>query len=186
MKHENKNYAKVGFPFNNYTIYPIIDRNFYCIQTNTFKDIIEEDYLHALKQNSDSFGTGNAMDIIKELFKSKNHLSFDLERFSNFLKTEQFCYIVENANGEIRDNILRIDLFRKLEPGTKNSLEFVGGIFHSFKHFSIDNINLSTGNDINEIENPKDVIQLAIKAFFFADNFINGNFDSKIPIKRGI
>lgn len=47
-------------------------------------------------------------------------------------------------------------------------MEFTGGIFHTFKHFSIDNLNLSTGKEIHNIQYPEQILHLAVEAFFIA------------------
>lgn len=85
-----------------------------------------------------------------EKFQKSRH--FIEKKPVGFLQNEQFACIIESKDGEIIDKILRIDLFRKLDVTDKREKEFTGGIVHCVKHFSIDNINLSTGNDIHNIQ----------------------------------
>ena len=167
MKHETKDAAKVGFPINNYRKYLLQGKTFYCIKSNVFKAIIEEYLAQAQKKYPEKFGTGNAIDVIEAIYNLEP--TFDLNRFIEFLQNEQFAYIIESKDGEITDKILRIDLFRKLDENEKGQKEFTGGIFHSFKHFSIDNINLSTGQDIHNIQYPEQLLHLATEAFFIAE-----------------
>ena len=167
MKHETKGAAKAGFSIDNYTKYLLHGRTFYCVKSNVFKAIIEEFLLTAQKQFPEKFGTGNAMDVIEAVYNLEP--TFDLERFVDFLQNEQFAYIIESMDGEIVNKILRIDLFRKLDENHGGQKEFTGGIFHSFKHFSIENINLSIGKDINNILHPEQLLYMAAEAFFIAE-----------------
>ncbi|SFW88106.1 hypothetical protein [Chitinophaga sancti] len=167
MKHETKDAAKTGFPINNYSKYLINGRTFYCIKSNVFKAIIEDYYFQAHKKFPEKFETGNALDVIDAIYLMEP--TFDLERFIDFLKNEQFAYIIESKDGEIANKILRIDLFRQLDTNKEGKMEFTGGIFHTFKHFSIDNLNLSTGKDIHNIQYPEQIIHLAAEAFFIAE-----------------
>lgn len=168
MKHETKDAAKMGFPINNYRKYLLQGRTFYCIKSNVFKVIIEEYLQKAQKQYPEKFGTGNAIDVITAIYNLEP--TFDLNRFVGFLQNEQFAYVIESKDGEITDKILRIDLFRKLDENEKGYKEFTGGIFHSFKHFSVDNVNLSTGQDIHNIQCPEELLHLAAEAFFIAES----------------
>lgn len=172
MKHETKDAAKTGFPINNYRKYLVQGRTFYCIKSNVFKVIIEDYHQQAQKKYPEKFGTGNAIDVIEAIYNI--YPIFDLERFTEFLCSEQFAYIIESKDGNIINKILRIDLFRQLDENEKGQKEFTGGIFHSFKHFSIDNINLSTGLDIHNIQYPEQLLHLATEAFFIAE----GNHDN--------
>lgn len=167
MNHETKDAAKVGFPINNYRKYLLHGRTFYCVKSNVFKVIIEEYLIKAQTKYPEKFGTGEAMDVIEAIYNLEP--TFDLKRFAEFLQNEQFAYIIESEKGEIIDKILRIDLFRQLNVTEKGQKEFTGGIFHCFKHFSIDNINLSTGKDIHNIQYPEQLLHLATEAFFIAD-----------------
>lgn len=106
------------------------------------------------------------MDVIEAIYNIEP--TFTLERFVSFLINEQLSYIVEIKNGEVVEKMLRIDLFRKLDD-KNGKKEFTGGLFHCFKHFSINNINLSTGNEINNIDYPERILHLAVEAFFMPE-----------------
>jgi len=164
MKHEGRESATIGVLVDNYTQYTIDGRIFYSVKSNVFKHLIERFYLAAHKNFPDKFGTGNASDVIEALYKIQP--VFDLKRYTEFLKYEQFSYLIEFSEGKVSDKVLRLDLFRKLNTNTKGHLEFTGGIMHVLKHFSIKGINLSTGRDIHDIIRVGDVIDLIVRAFF--------------------
>jgi hypothetical protein len=91
----------------------------------------------------------------------------DLYQWKEFFGKEQFAFIFEYKEGNVVDNILRIDLYRLIQDNNKTNIrEFTGGLFHAFKHFSIDNINLSMGNDKNEIEHPRILFKKIVEVFF--------------------
>jgi hypothetical protein len=182
MQHEAKGVVKAGFPTQNYKRYLIQNRTFYCIKSDAFKEIIENYLVRAQNKFPEKFGTGNAMDVIEAIYNIKP--LFTLEQFTEFLRNEQFAYIIESKDGEIVDKILRIDLFRKLDVNSSEGKEFTGGIFHAFKHFSINNLNLSTGKDIHEVINPEQILLLATEAFFIASGTHETpkKFISRIPL----
>lgn len=164
MRHEGKNFAKVGFPIQSYANYPIKGRMFHSISTNVFREVLKDVLIEAVKKYPENFGTGNATDVLEAIYKIEP--ISDLDDFIEFLRTEQFCCIIENINGVISRDILRIDLFRRLDIKKEIKI-FTGGIFHALKHFSFEGQNLSTGNEINNILIPERIIEIAIKAFFF-------------------
>lgn len=176
MKHEEKDFAKISFPYQNYTEFHIKGRIFYCAMTSPFLHIFRSVLLQAIDLYPEKFGTGNAMDVIDAIHRVEP-LFFDLPRYAEYLGSEQFGYAMENKNGVIQDRVLRIDLYRHLKLLTEsNSHEFVGGIFHALKHFSFRGTNLSTGTDINDVIHPREVIAHTIKAFFIEEEeFVNPN-----------
>jgi hypothetical protein len=161
MKHEKKEFATIGT--GNIFPYKIGDRDFFSVESNVFHHIMERYLLIAQQKHQDKFGTGNAMDIIEALHSVEPVLS--LTQYPDFLRTEQFAYVFEFSNGKVSGKVLRIDLFRHLRD-KEGRFEFVGGVFHVFKHFSVRGINLSTGNDKNDIAHPIKLIELTIRAFF--------------------
>lgn len=95
-------------------------------------------------KSPDSFTGGIAIDIIKVLYNASNYCS-SFEKYQEYLQTEACCYIIEEQSN-IFGGILRLDLFRILTD------EFIGGIFHSLKHFAINGHNLCNGPDKKSIE----------------------------------
>lgn len=167
MKHEGKDSATVGVLSENITEYNIAGRVFYAVKSNVFKHLTERFYMEAHKKFPNQFGTGNADDVIDALYKAQP--VFDIPRYIEFLKTEQFAYLFELTNGKVSDKVLRLDLFRKLDTSANGHPEFTGGLMHALKHFSVNGINLSTGRDVHNITSPEDVVDLVVKTFFLAE-----------------
>lgn len=141
-QHEKKNLFVTQVAINNcYVRYLSPDLQLYQIFSNGFIQVIENDYIKALMENPECFGTGNAKDIIHALFlqAQKCYWVWDEERYSEYLSTEIFCLLLCKKNGLLVDDILRIDLFRHIKESPKRPkcYDFVGGIFHALHHFSI-------------------------------------------------
>lgn len=164
MDHEQKNNAKTGIAIGNYERYSSNGKHYYLIPTNIYKAIIERNLLIARINNPELFGTGHAMDVLEAIHNVEPW--YDLERFADVLRSEQFCYIVEVENNIINEKILRLDLYRQLRTNEDGKSDFVGGVFHAFKHFSCENMYLSTTKEINNIDNPKELTHLILEAFF--------------------
>lgn len=163
--HENKERIKKGkevlnvfqFGFSILDIYPYkIDDNiqFYMIFNSTFLNLIYRGVEKALEEYPDKFGTGNAQDVIEALYNVSAYQRFgSIDDYIQFLTDHLCCYIVYRENGIFSDNILRVDLLRQILPSKDNDAknDFVGGLLHTLKHFSIDNQNLSTGTYVHNI-----------------------------------
>ncbi|MBK6331216.1 MAG: hypothetical protein IPF62_12150 [Bacteroidetes bacterium] len=104
MKHESKNYAKVGFPPQNYTVYPIKGRVFYAVGTNIFRGIINDVLLKAINQFPLNFGSGNAISVLHALNKVEPIYGRTRDVI-RILQNENFSYVVENDKGKIPDRI---------------------------------------------------------------------------------
>lgn len=78
---------------------------------------VMEDYLDALKENPECFGTYNAKDVIHALYiqAQKRSYPWNENRYTCFLSTECFCLLVCKDDTKFRHNVLRIDLFRQLD-----------------------------------------------------------------------
>lgn len=165
MDHEKKNHAKVGIAITNYRVLHLNGKRYYLIPTNIFKGIVMENTLvMASSKFPQLFGTGNAKDVIESIYNIEPW--FNLERFIEILQTEQFCYVVEVSNNKINDRLLRIDLYRHIKPNADGGFDFVGGIFHCYKHFSLEGNPLSTSKEVNDIIHPRSLIPKIIHAFF--------------------
>lgn len=137
----------------------------YVVYSSTFLKIINHYLPNAIEINPDKFGTGNACDIIFALYKTSGfypHCS--MVRYCNFLSNTP-CYIIYQCNGVFDNDILRIDLFRMIKDNKMGGSDFVGGLFHALKHFSMNGVNLSTGKDINDVFDVSHVIYLIAMAF---------------------
>jgi hypothetical protein len=164
MKHEGKDSATTGVVLDNHLKYIINGRTFYSVETNVFKGLVEGIYLQAHQKFPEKFGTNNANDVLEALYSIRP--IFDLQRYTEFLRYEQFTYLFELVNGEVSEKVLRLDLFRQLNTNENGDPEFTGGLMHALKHFSVNGTNLSTGKDIHNINGPLFVIELILKAFF--------------------
>ncbi len=173
MKHEGKDFAHTGFPYQNYEFRKVGHSNIYLAKSNVFKGIMDSTLPRAQHFFKDKFGTGNALDVLDALYNIEPVGDFDF--FCEFLSNEQFCYVVQGNNGIFNSDILRIDLFRHLKKDNNNNHEFVGGVFHAFKHFSLKNIPLSTGIENTNIPSPIHLIYLIAHSFYFSHVERKGN-----------
>lgn len=165
MDHEKKNHAKVGIAITNYRVLHLDGKRYYLIPTNMFKAIILEDTLATANSTFPQlFGTGNAKDVIQSIYNVEPW--FDLDRFIEILQTEQFCYVVEVIGDKVQEKLLRIDLYRHIKQNSKGGFDFIGGIFHCYKHYSLEGNPLSTSKEINDIIHPRALIPKIINAFF--------------------
>jgi len=179
---ENKNSEQITFPISNYFDYnPIIDNpKYYCISTNTFKSIILDNNILSEIATKDStfFETGNAKDVLKGLLEyNETYQSFwgnDINKLECFLAKNAFSYVVKVDNNEINNEVLRLDLFREVKNNEK-SFDFVGGLFHSFKHFSVGGVNLTTGTELSELYHTLRIVDYSLKAFFESAREVNKN-----------
>ena len=142
-KHENKNSYFTQMSINNCFVRSLSEgMQLYQIYSLGFIPIIERDYINALRMNPDLFGTGNAKDVIHALYiqAKNNNYVWSEENYIEFLSNEIFCLLLCKKDKVISNDILRIDLFRKLKESKTvlGSYDFVGGIFHALKHFSVD------------------------------------------------
>ena len=141
-KHENKNSYITQVAINSCYVRKLSNSvKLFQIYSLGFLPVIEHDYLMALKDNPECFGTGNAKDVIHALFiqAQNHHWAWDEERYIEHLSNEIFCLLLCKKGDAFLDNLLRIDLFRhikedRLHAGT---YYFEGGIFHALKHFSV-------------------------------------------------
>lgn len=109
-----------------------------------------------------------------------------LEKYADYLKNEHFAWIVEVDKGEVKGNVLRLDLFRNLKAvidSKKGELEFIGGIFHAFKHFSLNGRPLSTHQAKNDLDHPNCIFDIAIRGFFINEDKIVTKNSIKSSIK---
>lgn len=169
MKHESKPYIKAGFDKSKYHEIEVGNRHFVVIATNTFYHILTSVLVDACENFPDLFGNDDVNGVLEALYNVEKVNEF--ERFSDFLKEEQFAWILEIVNEGINPKILRVDLFRKVELNREDQskTEFTGGLFHVFKHFNYKGIPLSTKSEKNDIEHPTSIIGYLINGFYFAD-----------------
>ena len=169
MKSERRSFAKSGFDITNYREIEYADRKFVIISTNVFYQILNSVLIEACEKYPDHFGKDSVNKVLEALYRIENVGAID--QFSDFLKTEQFAWVLELFDESVRPHVLRVELFRQVDilknDETKN--EFTGGIFHSFKHFTYNGIPLSTKKENKEIYHPKSIIEFLIQGFFFSE-----------------
>ncbi len=145
--------------------------------TPAFISFIRDVYPRALLRHPEHFGTRNAKDIIHALYLESNAKDWNEDRYADFLSNEVFCLLLCKQNNEYCTDVLRIDLFRKLDESKEleGAFEFTGGLFHALKHFSIEEQSAS----ILPNQNVKlfDVEQLVwpIAHAFYRGTWVNGN-----------
>lgn len=174
--HENKNLVKSTFPYVNYRKVEIDGHDFYYGGTNIFLVVLEIVLIDAIKLFPKNFGNGNAVSVLHALNKSR-FLHSRLKDAIRIYGNENFVWVYDDLQDDSENRILRLDLFRKLDkiPQKKRKWDFTGGIFHALKHFSLKGQPLSTGNDINDVQNIEQILYLIIKAFFLLPGSFNEN-----------
>lgn len=131
----------------------------------SFLNTVSDKILSAIDKYPHSFGTGNAQDVIDALYKLSN-MGFPKEDFFLYLQDFACCYILYEYNNVLSNNLLRVDLLRYMKDNeTTHKKDFVGGLFHSLKHFSKDGKNLSVGKDVNDVSRIDDILIYISRAF---------------------
>ncbi|NCT75062.1 MAG: hypothetical protein GXC78_11060 [Chitinophagaceae bacterium] len=169
MEHEVKPHAAVAWPAQSYLEYNKNSRKFFYFGTNIFRGFFEENIANAIKLFPKNFGNGNAMSVIHAINKVRP-LYVRTKEVIRLLKTECFAVVHEDRLTAKNDDIIRLDLFRKLDkqPHHKRKYDFTGGIMHALKHFTLNGNPLSTGTDINDISPPLRIVEIIIDTFFIA------------------
>lgn len=113
-------------------------RHFVVAPSVKFKRVFfNRQYIKSVAENPELFGTGNAEDVLLALKKTDSAIfppDYTLVQFNEYMKHENMAYVMEITDGKLRANILRIDLYR----GIKNDNDFNMGLFHSLKHFTLE------------------------------------------------
>jgi hypothetical protein len=163
MAHERKPFAITGLDASHWRVWTIGKRRFFMVSTNVFSEIMESVLVEAVERFPEKFGTGDAEDVIDAVYGIE---AFGPRKdFTDYLRTENFGYVLEIAEGVVNERVLRIDLFRMIKPRKVGQRDFVGGAFHVLKHYSYDGIPLSTHRAVHDIH-PRFVIHIVTKAFF--------------------
>lgn len=164
-KEEEQNMIQYGYSIANWYCRQDENLNVYFIFNDTFQ-ILTNNIPSLAKSHPHLFGTGNADDVITAIYTNCKTQESKKD-FTNRLKYFACCYIVYETDRGIDENVIKIDLFRDIlnnkEDATK--YDFIGGLLHSLKHFSVDGQNLATGHDINNVEDVEEVLIMASHAF---------------------
>ena len=140
--HEEKNSYMVQSAINNCYVRHLPDSSLlFQIFSPGFIHVVEHDYIRALIDSPECFGTGDARDVVHGLFQQAKLYNYpwDEDRYIEYLSNEIFCLLLCKRESSFCKELLRIDLFRQLKESktTLGRYEFIGGIFHALKHFSI-------------------------------------------------
>lgn len=178
--HENKDafYGQVAIN-SCYTRMLNPDMQLYQMFTPHFLVVIEQYYLNALKENPECFGTYDAKDVIHALYLQacRHGFTHDENSYAEYLSKECFCLLICKNKDKLLDNVLRIDLFRSIKESKVDSgcFEFVGGIFHALKHYSIEEQCASICPNQNVILYDVEQLIWPIAKAFFEDVHVQGN-----------
>lgn len=166
-EHKELNHFMVGTYVGYYYPLFIDGRKFIVAPSRVFNVILEEVLPTVVQEKPEKFGIYNAYAILEEMH-SIDPVMENLNRFIEWLSHDKYAYVFEVKNEEVVGEILRLQLFSKIDidKRKKERSVFTGGIFHAFKHFSYNSIPLSTQPSKNEISHPRDIIEIVIKAFF--------------------
>ncbi len=112
--------------------------NLYFAFSRLIRTIIEVTLPVAMEHIPEAFGKKDATAIIQALKETYPYYQ-SYERFVSFLARENCIYVAKNTNGVFADELLRLDLFRRIQKNPKDdSVDFTGGLFHAMKHFDLD------------------------------------------------
>lgn len=187
MKSEKRSFAKSGFDISHYSEIEYSGRKFVIISTNVFYQILNSVLIEACEKYPENFGKDNVNKVLQALYLVENMGTQG--EFSDFLKTEQFAWILELVGENVSHYALRVELFRQINllknEETKN--EFTGGLFHSFKHFTYKGIPLSTKKENKEINSPNTLIEFLFQGFFFSELIkkTENKYESKKNLPNG-
>lgn len=147
-----------------------------------FDKMIDALYYDAINNHDEMFGTRNATDILKALYhedpysdcidgfgrKGLESEVYGLDAFAERLSQDNFCLYVKEINGKLSKEILRIDLFRHYKKESEHSTRyaFTGGLFHIFKHFSIEGKPMSILKENINIPTIHYLLKLAVLGFW--------------------
>lgn len=146
------------FPPKNYIYFFVEGKRYVRVATNVFNETINNNLVKAVEIYPEKFGKHDTNLVLEALYNIAP--IGDLEYFKSLLSEENFAYTFDLGNLS-NEKVLRIDLFR-IDKGT----EFVGGIFHAFKHFNYNGSPLSTDKGETKIGHPKFLIENAVDAFY--------------------
>lgn len=162
------NMFQFGFPISDINRHGINENNdFYIVFNGSFLKMINSSIFDATTEYPNKFGTGDAKDVIDALYNTSGYKYWGTKQdYINFLTEHACCYIVYRDNGVFSD-ILRIDMLRSTMPNKENptKIDFVGGLLHTLKHFSIKDQNLSTGTYVYNVFDIRHIVYLIGMAF---------------------
>jgi hypothetical protein len=187
MKSERRSFTKSGFDISHYREIENAGRKFVIISTNVFYQILDSVLIEACEKYPENFGKDNVNKVLQALYLVENMGTPD--QFFDFLKNEQFAWILEIIDENVSRYVLRVELFRQrnIVKNEETKDEFTGGVFHCFKHFTYKGIPLSTKKENKEINHPNSIIEFLIQGFFFTElkKKTENDYESKKNLPKG-
>lgn len=161
-----KNMFQYGFNIDECFCYELTDVKIIFLLNTFFLKNINTNIVLSQNTSSELFGTGNALDVLSALFNNSRTL-VDFEQYILLQKDFACCYVVFMRDGNLEDEVLRIDMFRKLDQNKQHQKkkDFTGGLLHILKHYSIKGKNLSVGNDKNDVDSIDQILIDIARAF---------------------
>ncbi len=83
----------------------------------------------------------DAYDVMKSFYEASNYALMNKteEDYRRYISSDTCAYIAFKENGEFKDRIFRLDLYRQIDYNTMSKKhEFTGGLFHVLSHFRMD------------------------------------------------
>ncbi len=132
--------------------------------------ILHREYINVIDRFPEYFGTGNDWDVIRAIKEYDKHLllrEYSDSEFLDYIRGETMAYVFKiEEDGTISDRILRLDLCRNINSDNI----FQGGIFHVFKHFTLEGYNtISSHHKEFEVESFPSIYHNIILNFFSDD-----------------
>lgn len=118
------------------------DCRYFILPCPSFETLImEEKILDVVQQNPDLFGTNCTYDVLKGIH-SVLAPEIEFDQYVNFISREKFAYLGEfDGDTFNKDKVLRLDFYRLM---AQDDSEFIGGLFHAFRHFNLRDFATST------------------------------------------
>ncbi len=145
-EHENtkkgisRTYAQTRFSINNVEARNLPDGSvIFIFENNAFRSYVR-DYENAIKNSNYTLDRENADNVLNAMYEVSFSKSMGdtIEKYIDHCKYETCSYIVRMDQNGFDDNILRLDLFRKIDTSQKGINTFTGGLFHAMNHFNLD------------------------------------------------
>ena len=159
---------------------------YFILPTNWFKALIlEEKIVDAVKKQPNLFNSKSTFCVLKGIHDSL-YEGVPCDNYHRIISGEQFAYMGKfEGDSLVRDRILRLELFRLTD---QNDTEFIGGLFHAFRHFNVQGCSISTLLGENRLPWIHRFLTLLANAFLFSDlnqDDHNPNiFITKVPYKE--
>lgn len=170
MHNEDKNYCLASVTEYDWRLFSIHRTHelFVAVPSATFnRFVFHREYLRVVDLFPEYFGTKDDWNILRAIkLHEHNKLvrEYSDDEYLDYIKGETMCYIfhIENRNA-LSEKVLRLDLCR----GINKRKEFMGGIFHILKHFTLgDYATISSfGKELN-VETWGEIYHNVIQNFF--------------------